>query len=155
MTDRQHLAQQPILGRVVLPHLDQVLRADDQRFQTVIIFEDLRQGCCHQCFAQADDIADQHAAALVQMMRGDLDGGRSGKSNRLVAKLSRNAELGQTGTRFLREVVRHLDVDVVRREVSSRAQLSSMIWTSSSEISTHQRSFQRSSNHLASLLQAS
>ena len=34
---------------------------------------------------------------------------------------------------------------------SSRAQLSSMISTSSSEMSMHQRSSQRSSNHLASL----
>ena len=33
-----------------------------------------------------------------------------------IAELGRNAELGQAGARLLRQVVGHLDVDVVRRE---------------------------------------
>ena len=49
------------------------------------------------------------------MMRGDLDGGGL-VIEELVAEVARNAEFGETGARFLRKMVGHLDVDVVRRE---------------------------------------
>ena len=59
------------------------------------------------------------------------------------------------GARLLGKVVGHLEVDVIGRDGFFAAQLSSMISTSSSEMSMHKRSFQRSSNQLASLVQAS
>ena len=105
---------------VVLPHRDQVLGADDQRLQAVVVLEDARHGGRHQRLAQADHVADQHAAALVQVVRGDLHGGRL-EVEQPVAELARNAELGQAGARFLRQVVGHLEVDVVRRDQLLRA----------------------------------
>ena len=49
--DREHLRQQPVLGDVVLPHRDEVLRADDQRFSEVIVLEDLGDRARHERLA--------------------------------------------------------------------------------------------------------
>ena len=149
--DRQHLGAQPVLLTVVLPHRHEVLRADDERFQVVVVLENRGQRRRHQRLAEADHVADQNAAALVQVMGGDLDRGDL-ELEELVAEVAGNAELGQAGAGLLGKVVGHLQVDVVGRSVSSRAQLSSMISTSSSEMSRHQRSFQRSSNQLGQFL---
>ena len=48
----------------------------------------------HQRLAQADDVADQDAAALVEMVGGDLDRGHLELEQR-VAEVRRDAELGQ------------------------------------------------------------
>ena len=82
--------------------------------------KDACQGGGHQRLAQADDIADQHAAALVEVVGGDLDRRRL-ELEQLVAEVARDAELGKPGARLLRQVVGHLDVDVVRRDQSLRA----------------------------------
>ncbi len=49
------------------------------------------------------------------MTRGDLNGGRL-EIEELLAEIFRDAEFRQTGARFLREVISHLHVDVVRRD---------------------------------------
>ena len=65
---------QAIAVRVVFPHRNQVLGADDERFGVVIVLEDLGQCGSHHRLAQTDHVADQHAATLVQVVRGNLDG---------------------------------------------------------------------------------
>src|ERR1039458_712080 len=72
----------------------------------------------------------------------------------LVAKVLGDGVLNYAFPRLLREVVSHLHVNVVRWN-GIRAQLWSMISAISFEMSRHQRSVHRSSNHWASLLQAS
>ncbi len=62
----------------------------------------------------------QDAAALVEVVGGDLDGGVLELEQR-VAEVARDAELGQAGARLLGQVVGHLHVDVVGRERSLRA----------------------------------
>ncbi len=80
----------------------------------VIILEDPRERRGHERLAEADHIADDDAAALVEMVRGDLDGGLLELEKR-VAEVAGNAELGQPGAGLLRQVIGHLDVDVVGR----------------------------------------
>jgi len=48
-------------------------------------------------------------------MRGDLDGGDL-VVEQAISKFRRDAELGKPGAGFLRQVVRHLHVDLIRRE---------------------------------------
>ena len=72
---------------------------------------------------------------------------RRPESRTARCRIRRDAELGEAGARLLREVVGHLEVDVVGRDGLFARPAPSMISASSSEMSRHQRSFQRSSNH--------
>ena len=114
-TLRQDVRAQPVLVRVVLPHAHQVLRAQDQGFQSVVVLEDAGHGGGHQRLAEPHHVADQHAAAFVQMVRGDLYC-RGLKLEQPVAEVPRDPELGQAGARLVREVIRHLEIDVVGRD---------------------------------------
>ena len=111
---RQHPRPHPILIPIVFPHADQVLRADDQRLDAVVILEDAGQGARHQCLAQPDHVADQHAIPLVQVMRGDLHR-RLLELKQPIPKILGNLKLRETGARFLGQVVRHLEIDVIGR----------------------------------------
>ena len=113
--DREDLCPQPIFLAVILPHADQVLRADDKRLDPVIVLKDARQRGCHERLAQPDHVADDHAAAFVQMVRRDFNG-RLLKLEEFVAEIAGDAKLRQAGASLLGEVVGHLDVDVVRRD---------------------------------------
>ena len=81
----------------------------------MIVLEHARQGSGHEGFAQPDHVADDDAAPFVQMMRGDFYGGRL-KVKEFVAEVFGDTKFGQPGAGFLREVVRHFDVDVIRRD---------------------------------------
>jgi len=61
-----------VLVAVVFPHLHQVLRADDQRLKQQIVLEDPCECCGHQSLAEADHVANQHAAASIKVMGRDL-----------------------------------------------------------------------------------
>ncbi len=111
---RQDFGSQPILLAVVLPHRHQVLRAEDEGFDAVVILEDPGQGRCHQGLPEADDIADYDAATFVEMMCGDLDS-RLLELEQSVAEVGGNAELVETGASFLGQVIRHLHIDVIGR----------------------------------------
>ena len=63
----------PVPLSVVFPHVRQIGRADDQCFQVVVVLKDACESRGHQGLAKPDDIADQHAAALVEVVRGNLD----------------------------------------------------------------------------------
>ena len=112
---RQHAGAHPVAFAVVLPHRDEVPGAEDQRLQPVVVLEHPRQRGGHEGLAQADDVADDHAAPPVQVVRGDLHGGGL-EVEEPVSEVPGNAELRQPGPRLLRQVVRHLDVDVMRRD---------------------------------------
>jgi hypothetical protein len=74
LRDGENFGQQPVFGDVVLPHLDEIFRAQNQGLRVVIILEDFGQGSSHQRFAEADNIANQHTAALVEVVCGDFYG---------------------------------------------------------------------------------
>ena len=68
-------ARNAVLLAVVLPHGHKVLRANDERFQVVVVLKDTGDGGRHEGLAQTDHVADEHAVAFVQMMGRDLDRG--------------------------------------------------------------------------------
>ena len=111
---RQHPRAQSVLVRVVFPHAHQVLRAQDQRLEPVVVLEDAGDSGGHQGLAQPHYVPDEHAAALVQMVRGNLDRRRL-ELEQPIAEVSWNPELGQAGAGFMREVIRHLEIDVIGR----------------------------------------
>ena len=61
----------------------------------MIVLEDAGQGGGHEGFAQADHVADENAAALVEVVGGDLHG-LDLELEELVAEVARDAEFGQT-----------------------------------------------------------
>ena len=80
----------------------------------MIVFEHPRQGGADACLAEPNHIADQHAVALVQVIGGDLDGIFL-ELHQLAIEHLRNAELADTLARFARQVIRHLQIDVIGR----------------------------------------
>ncbi len=112
--NRQHLGAQPVAMDVILPHRDQIPGAQDEGFKIEIVLEHLGQGRGHQRLAQTHHIADQHAAALVQVLGGDLDR-RDLEIEQDVAEHRRNAEFGETSPRFLGQVIGHFQIDVIGR----------------------------------------
>ena len=81
----------------------------------MIVLEHARQGRRHERLAQPDHVADDDATALVEVMRGDLHGGHL-EVEEFAAKVLWDAKFRQPGSRFPREMVRDLDVDMVRRD---------------------------------------
>ena len=73
--DGEHAGAQAVLVAVVFPHGDEVLGADDERFEALVVLKDAGDGGGHQGFAETDDVADEDAAAFVEVVGGDLDGG--------------------------------------------------------------------------------
>lgn len=110
-----NLAAKPVGLAILLPHFDEVLRTQDQGFHREVVLEHPRQGGRHHGFAESDDIADNDAAALVKMPCRDL------YCRRLIVeqfplKYLRQLELCKPCPRLLRQVVRHFEVDMVRRD---------------------------------------
>ena len=81
----------------------------------MVILKDASQRRSHEGLAQPDDIPDEDAIPLVQMVGRDLDG-RSLEIEEAVPKHLWDLELREAGTSLVREVIRHLEVDVVRRD---------------------------------------
>src|SRR5207248_2275169 len=70
--DRDYLGSQPVLVNVVVPHLYEVLGADDEGFEEVWLFlKNARQSGSHQTFSKSNYVAQHHAASLVKVMRRD------------------------------------------------------------------------------------
>jgi hypothetical protein len=97
---------------MVLPHRDEIPRADDQRFKILVLLEDACHRCGHERLAESHHIADQHTDPCVQVMRSDLDGGHL-EVKQFIAKVARQTKLHQTRTSFVRQVISHLEVDMV------------------------------------------
>ncbi len=99
---------------MVLPHGYEVLRADYQRAEEVNVLENAGQAGRNQRLAQADNVADEDAAPLVEMVGGDFDRCFL-ELKELAAKITRDLELGEARSGVARKMVRHLEVDIVGR----------------------------------------
>ena len=109
-----HLAPQPVALPVVLPHGNEILGAKDQGFKVLFVFEHTGKRGCHKRFAQAHDVTQEDTAAPGHVPRSELDSGNL-KSEELGPKGLRYSKLNEALTGVLAEVVRDLDVNVVRR----------------------------------------
>ena len=81
----------------------------------MVVLKYARQGGCHERLAQPDHIADDDAAPSVEVVCGDLHGSRL-KVEQFVVEVFWYAKFRQAGSRFLRQMVRHFDVDLVGRD---------------------------------------
>lgn len=77
---------------IVLPHRHEVLRTENESFSVVVVLKYLSQRGGHHGFAKTHHIADQHTAALVEVVRGNLDSGDL-KVEQGVTENRQNAEL--------------------------------------------------------------
>ena len=94
------LRSHPVEVNIVFPHRDQILRAEDERLQVVVVLEDTCYRGGHEGLAKANHIANEHAAALVEVMRGNFD--RSNlKVEELVAEVVWQAKLTDSSACFL------------------------------------------------------
>jgi hypothetical protein len=98
--EREHASAQAILGSIIFPHRNQILRAEDERLQVVVVFEDTRYRSGHERLAKANHIANEHTSALVEVMRGNLDRGNL-KVKELIAKVAWKVKLVDSSSRFL------------------------------------------------------
>ena len=83
-------------------------------FEPEVVLEDSGHSGCHQSFAQAHYVTDEHAVSLVQMVGRYLHRCRL-EVKQAIAEDPWDLILGQAGAGFVREVVSHLEVDVIRR----------------------------------------
>jgi len=81
----------------------------------VVVLENARKRSRHEGLAQPHHVAYHDTAALVQVVSRNLYR-RFLELKELVAEVAGDAELRQTGTRFLRKVIGRLDIDVIRRD---------------------------------------
>ena len=78
----------------------------------MVVLKYTRQGGCHERLAQPDHIADYDAAPSVEVVCGDLHSSRL-KVEQFVVEVFRYPKFCQASPRFLRQMVRHFDVDLV------------------------------------------
>ena len=81
----------------------------------MVVLKNFRQRRGHERFAQADDIADEHAVALVEMVRGNFDGGDL-VIKQAISEFRRDTKFRQSGARLLRQMIGHLDVNIIWRK---------------------------------------
>src|SRR5207245_2895987 len=113
LAEGKNLRSQSILLAVVFPHADEILGAQNQGFQIMVVFKYLSQRRRHERLSQADHVPDQHTAALVQMVGCNFDGSRL-EFEQLLAKLARDGKAEKALAGILRKVIRHFDIDVER-----------------------------------------
>ena len=76
LCDGDDFGEETVAMAVVLPHADEVLRANDERFQRARrVLENAGQRGGHERFSQADDIPQQHAPPFFQVAGRDLNRG--------------------------------------------------------------------------------
>ena len=114
LADGEYPSAQAICLSIIFPHVDEVFRADNQRFEVMIVFLYACKCRSHEGFTESDDIAYEYTAPSVEVMRCDFHGGGL-EFKQLVLKFTWDPKFSQPSTCFLREVVRHFDVDVIGR----------------------------------------
>ena len=98
---------------VVFPHLHEIQRAKNKRFEKQLVCKNPRESSCHESLAKADNIGKQDAAALLYMVGSYLHG-LFLKFKELISEILRDTIANDSFPRFLGEMVSHFDVDVVR-----------------------------------------
>ena len=91
--DGDDLGDQAVAVGVVFPHADEVFGAEDEGFEGARrVLKHAGQRGGHEGFAEANDVAQDHAAALFQVPGGDADR-RGLKFEQCVAHVRRDGEL--------------------------------------------------------------
>ena len=109
-------SDQAMAVRVTLPHPHEIFRTKNERLQRVRwVLENPRERGGHDGFAETDDIAENHSAALLEMAGGNAHGGGL-ELQQGAAHIGGNGEFGEPRTRFLGEVVGHLHVNPIGRK---------------------------------------
>ena len=104
-----------ILLRVVIPHPFKIFRTDDERLERMRrLLKDAGERRSHQRLAETDHITEYDAAAPFEVACGDAHRSRL-KFQQHPAHVGRNTERCDALARFLGEVIRHLDVNVIWR----------------------------------------
>ena len=79
------------------------------------VLENARDCGRHQRLAKSDHVTDENTSPFVQVMSSDFH--RCGlKLEELLGEITREPELREAGTSFLRKMIGHLEVNVVRRK---------------------------------------
>ena len=114
LRDADDLGDEPVAVGVVFPHADEILGAENECFKGAgRVLKHAGQRGSHEGLAEANHVAQNHAAALFQMPGRDAHG--SGlELEQVVTHVRRDGEFGQAGPGFFGQVVGHLDVDMVR-----------------------------------------
>ncbi len=110
--DREYFAAKTVLLPVIFPHRNQVLRTDNEHPHSVVVLEDPGKGSRHERLAQPDDIPDENAVSLVDVVGGDADGSLL-ELKEAVFELARDVEFREPGSGLLGKVIRHLDIDMI------------------------------------------
>ncbi len=113
--ERKDAGLEPVPLDVPRPHGDEVLRADDEGAVPELLFEDARQRGRHQRLAEADHVAQHHAAPRLYVVGGDLDR-RLLEVEEQPVDVLRDTELRQAGPSVPRQVPGDLQVHVERRD---------------------------------------
>lgn len=113
--ERHYFCRKAVTVSVVVPKRNEILRTNNKASQKMGLLENASQGRRHDGLAKTNYVADDHSAALIQIVSRDPDGYRL-KWKKLRAEVLGNRELGKAGACLLRKVVGHLEVDVVRRD---------------------------------------
>lgn len=79
----------------------------------MVIFEDAGKSGRNQSLAQSDDVTNENASTLVQMVSGNLDGSDL-EIKEPVAEIARYAEFAQPRSCLLAEVIGNLEVNMIR-----------------------------------------
>ncbi len=74
--ERHDAAEEPVRVEVVLPHLHEVLRADDERLEALSSWRSRADGGRDERLAESDDVADHHAPPAFEHLACDPDGVR-------------------------------------------------------------------------------
>jgi len=78
---------------VGFPHFNEVFWAEDEGFEVVVVFLYACESGSDEGFSESDDIADEYAAAVVEVMCGDFDSGGL-EFKEVVLKVAGDLEFG-------------------------------------------------------------
>ena len=113
--DAHHaVAAEAVGAGVVLPHRHEVLGAEDERLKIQVVLHHAGQRGGHQRLAQPDHIADDHAPLTMQLPCGNLHRPLL-KLEQHTLKLRRDPYIADTGLRLARQLIRELQIDLIRR----------------------------------------
>ena len=104
---------EPELSRVVLPHSGEVLGAEDECFEHLVIRHHACDGGCDTGFPETHDISHKDTIAFVEMAASELDGFFLERQEE-IPDLRRHPEFLDAFAGILREVPGHLQIDMKR-----------------------------------------
>ena len=119
---RQSFARDGVIVQITIPHSSQFGRADKKRVAAVIFLANLGDRAGDDGFAKPDHIADNHAAATVEPLDRQFDR-HFLEFEEFASKIRRNRKIVRAFDRLARNVIRALNVNLVRRGAVARPTL--------------------------------